>query len=149
VTDDLWLKPLHELKLVVEVGGEETTQAVVFGRAVLRSEAAVESLLVKVDRLLVAVVNAADEILDGLAFAGDQAFEFVESSLVDVLRLQPDEDGEVVRLEFLQPMRLYEVLVERIGEVSRGQMCLRAEEGGVGERIRRPRETRPTSSGYR
>lgn len=72
-------------------------------------------------------MDAADEILDGLAFASNQALEFVESPVVDVLRFEPDKDAELVCLQLLQPMRFDEVLVERLGEVLRCQVRLRAE----------------------
>lgn len=152
MTHHLGLEASQELELAVKVSREEAPEAVPFVGPGLQRDAVVEALLVKVDRELVAVVHAADEILDRVALALDERLELVESRGVDELGLEPDEDAEPARVQLLEPMRLDEVGVKGCGEVCRAQVRLQGrEEGRSGwthtyERV--GAQAQRTSSGY-
>jgi hypothetical protein len=90
----------------------------------LRSEDVVELLLVEVDGEFVAVVDAADEVLDTFGVAGDELLELVETGGVDVLRFKTDDDAKLVGVLLLQPVSLEEVCVEGFGEVLQCQVRL-------------------------
>lgn len=112
MSDDLRQQPLHDSVLSVEVGEEEMLK---LGERTCfdgGSEGGVEGGLVKVDGTLPAVMHAPNKVFDLVAMTGKERLELIQTLLVDILRLYPDEKADLGRVELREPMRFDEIILK-------------------------------------
>ena len=119
---DLRTKACQELVLRVEVRGQERLHlplgclpACCKGPVVRRRRALkrlLERRAVKINRDLVDVVHRSNDVLDLVWVAGEQGVEMVQIACRDVLRLEPDEQHDLVSVLDFEAVRLGQELVE-------------------------------------